>query len=258
MISSWLLAPNLLLLVWAFFFGSLIGLSGIGLGSIGTAGLVVLFQINPVIAVGTNTVNGFLIKLIGSYRHYRYSHVEVALAKPLLIGAIPGEIVGVLLSHFAAPSAFKRILGASLLIVAAALLVDVYFSRGVETVSAGGRLARLRPGLAAAMGALVGLMVGVTSSGSGTLFTAIFLLVYRCLPRRAVGTAVFSANLLLFSAAVLHSLLGHVDFRMLLLLLAGSTPGIAFGTFLCRRAPQRALKFTVAVLILAAGVKLLF
>lgn len=245
------------ILSWAFLFGSLIGLTGIGLGSIGTAGLVMFLNISPIMAVGTNTVNGFLIKSLGAYRHYRYSHVETSLAKNLLLGAIPAEVIGVLLGHFASTQVFKRVLGISLLVVAAALLLDLLWTSSYAASATDERFTKRGRAASMATGALVGLMVGITSSGSGTLFSAIFLLLYRCVPQLAVGTTVFTANLLLLSAAVLHFLLGHVDAKLLLLLIAGSAPGVALGAFLCKHAPHRFLKMAIGLLIFAAGLKLL-
>ncbi|MBI4445155.1 MAG: sulfite exporter TauE/SafE family protein [Acidobacteria bacterium] len=253
------LAHFLAIFGWSLFFGLLIGLTGIGLGSIGTAGLVMFFQQDPLIAVGTNTLNGFLIKIVGSYRHYRYRHVVLSLTRNLLIGAIPGEVAGVVIGHLTSPALFKRLLGVSLMVVAAALLLDLYMARGNGlTTDADPGIFGARPLKSIVAGVIVGLMVGITSSGSGTLFSAIFLLFYRCLPRLAVGTSVFTANILLFSAALLHMLMGHVDWSLLVALFCGSAPGVFLGTILCNRTPQRVLKLSVTVLIFLAGLKLLF
>jgi uncharacterized protein len=244
----------LLLTLWALCFGSLVGLSGIGLGSVGTAGLVLLFRVDPVIAVGTNTVNGFLIKALGSYRHFRYKHVEGQLARELLIGALPGEILGVGLAHLLPAESFKKILGVALILVGLLVLRESayrFIGPSKEMHPARATFAR-----GIAVGLVVGVLVGLTSSGSGTILVTVFMLLYRRPPRIAVGTALFTANLLLLFGAILHIALGHLNITLLLPLFAGSSIGIVGGSFFCRSIPQEMLKIFLGLVITGSGVTL--
>lgn len=105
-------------------------------------------------------------------------------------------------------------------------------------------------------GAIVGLAVGITSVGSGSLIAPFLMLVFPLSPARAVGTDMFHAALLVSTTALLHSQVGHVEWNVLPALLVGSIPGVLLGSYLAPRLPARPLRVGLAMVLLVTGVKL--
>jgi uncharacterized protein len=241
--------------------GILIGLTGIGGGSLMTPLLVVVVGVNPVVAVGTDLAYGAVTKTLGGWRHLRQGTVDLGVSKWLAFGSLPGALVGVFSLqslHHAYGKSFDKVLLAcvagALLIVAAtvltrALVMPKLAERETEsfTFTRRGRVG------AVAIGFVLGLILGLTSVGSGALIGLALIAFFRLTPRRVVGTDVFHAAVLLWVAALAHLAVGNVDFALMGTILIGSLPGVMIGTALIGRVPEDALRPALGAVLLGSA-----
>jgi uncharacterized protein len=245
--------------------GVLIGLTGIGGGSLMTPLLVLFAGVHPVVAIGTDLAYGAITKTLGGWRHLRKGTVDVGVSKWLAVGSVPGSLLGVLIVdrlHDAYGTGFDAKLLAgiavALFVVAGSILARALFmprlvERERETVEL---TARVRAG-AAGIGFVLGLLVGGTSVGSGALIGLALILVFRLTPHRVVGTDVFHAALLLWTAGLAHWATGNVDLTLMANILIGSLPGVWIGTALISRVPAAALRPILGCVLLGSGLGVL-
>jgi uncharacterized protein len=245
--------------------GVLIGLTGIGGGSLMTPLLVLFAGVQPVVAIGTDLAYGAITKTLGGWRHLRKGTVDVGVSKWLAVGSVPGSLLGVLIVdrlHDAYGTGFDAKLLAgiavALFVVAGSILARALFmprlvERERETVEL---TARVRAG-AAGIGFVLGLLVGGTSVGSGALIGLALILVFRLTPHRVVGTDVFHAALLLWTAGLAHWATGNVDLTLMANILIGSLPGVWIGTALINRVPAAALRPILGCVLLGSGLGVL-
>ena len=245
--------------------GVLIGLTGIGGGSLMTPLLVLFAGVHPVVAIGTDLAYGAITKTLGGWRHLRKGTVDVGVSKWLAVGSVPGSLLGVLIVdrlHDAYGTGFDAKLLAgiavALFVVAGSILARALFmprlvERERETVEL---TARVRAG-AAGIGFVLGLLVGGTSVGSGALIGLALILVFRLTPHRVVGTDVFHAALLLWTAGLAHWATGNVDLTLMANILIGSLPGVWIGTALINRVPAAALRPILGCVLLGSGLGVL-
>jgi uncharacterized membrane protein YfcA len=241
--------------------GLLVGMTGIGGGSLMTPLLILVFGIKPVTAVGTDLAYAAVTKTVGGYKHFRQGTVDLSLSTWMAFGSVPAAIGGVWVLH-----ALERSYGGDfdtlmLSLVAAALLFTGVATLGRAVFS--GRLeARERHTVeletrhkvaAVVLGAAVGFVLGMTSAGSGALIAVGLILIFRLIPTRVVGTDVFHAAILLWAAATAHVVAGNVDFGMAGTILIGSVPGVWVGSHLSVRVPTTALRTTMALVLIGSG-----
>lgn len=245
--------------------GVLIGLTGIGGGSLMTPLLVLFTGTPPVTAIGTDLAYGAVTKTLGGIAHLRQRTVDVALCVWLAAGSVPGSLVGVsLIEHLHAR--YGDGFDSALLVgVACALSVTACATLG-RTLLAPAAVARERDHAdltargklhAAAIGMVLGLVLGMTSVGSGALFGLALILIFRLTPHRVVGTDVVHAAVLLWAAGIAHLAAGNVDLVLMANILIGSVPGVLIGTQLITRVPSHALRPTLGCVLLAASLALL-
>ncbi|HEV3228448.1 MAG TPA: sulfite exporter TauE/SafE family protein [Solirubrobacteraceae bacterium] len=246
--------------------GILVGTTGMGGGSLMTPALILVFGIQPVVAIGTDLVYGAVTKTLGGWRHLRQGTVNVPLVAWLAVGSVPGAIAGVL-SLNALRSAYGGknfdsavlvAVAAALLLVATAVLVRVLVlprlvARERDTLVVG----RREKAMAVPFGLAIGFVLAVTSAGSGSLIAVGLILLYRLKPRGVVGTDVVHAAILLWVAGFLHILSGNVDFGLAANILIGSLPGVWIGAGLSARLPENALRPALAIVLVASGLALL-
>jgi uncharacterized membrane protein YfcA len=245
--------------------GVLIGMTGIGGGSLMTPLLILVFGIKPITAIGTDLAYGAVTKTVGGWRHFRHGTVDLSLSLWMAVGSVPAAIGGVYVLEL-----IERTYGDdfdSILIVA--LAVTLLFT-GLVTL---GR-ALLVKGLhdkerhtvemttrnkvyAVVLGLLVGFVLGVTSAGSGALIAVGLILIFHMLPSRVVGTDVFHAAILLWAAAAAHIVAGNVDFLLAANILIGSIPGVWVGSNLTLRVGNSVLRRTLGLVLIGAGFALL-
>ena len=250
--------------VIGFITGTLIGLTGTGGGVLLTPLLMVLTPYPAVTLIGTDIVNGSFTKLLGVFEHRRLGQVRWRLAAFLMVGTVPGTITGILLLSFLKSRLegaeldhlLRLVLGGTLFCVAFLLpLVRLGKAKPDKTwVDAPVRSMRLK---LMAAGALVGLLVALTSIGSGSLLM-IFLLLLTPYPlAELVGTDILYGLATMTLAGFLHVRMGHFDAGLFLHVVAGSLPGVVLGSHLTRLIPERYFSWLFTILYFSLGTRLL-
>jgi uncharacterized protein len=237
--------------------GTLVGMTGMGGGSLMTPMLILLFGFNPKTAVGTDILHGAIFKSFGAFRHRQLGNVHVPLALWMLVGSAPLSLVGVqIASSFsdATQSTMGRVVGGALIAGGIGFALKM-FLKG-NTSDADLHLSRRDKIAAILVGASCGFVVGLTSVGSGTFFGLAMLLLYPLTAPRIVGTDLLHAALLLWVAGAGHLLHGNVDLHAMAWLLVGSIPGVLIGSHLSIRIPERALRSAFAFTLILSGIKL--
>jgi hypothetical protein len=243
--------------------GLLVGMTGMGGGSLMTPILVFLFGIPPATAIGTDIAHGAAFKTVGAVQHRRMGNVRARLAGWMLIGSVPLSLLGVWVNVLLterygddAKSLMGQILGAALLFGAVGLIAKSL----VQTSSSGDPNWKLtnRDRVAAILiGAFGGFIVGLTSVGSGVFFGLTLLVVFPLRAHKVVGTDIFHAAVLLYVAGAAHWAAGNIDFGILFWLLLGSIPGVLIGGRLTLSIPEQGLRLLLAGVLGLAGIKLL-
>ena len=245
-----------------FGIGAIVGLTGVGGGSLMTPLLLGVFKLNPAVAIGTDLWFAATTKLAGAGAHHGQGQVDWRITRRLLAGSVPATLATVAWLHATGGGAVAMHtltfgLGVALLLTALALAFKKHWQ------GAGLRLARHLPGhrLTAATvlaGATLGVLVTLTSIGAGALGAMLILLLYPALPaQRLVGTDIAHAVPLTLLAAVGHASLGHVHWGLLAYLLLGSIPGIWLGSRLSRSLPERLVRALLCASLVTAGLKVI-
>lgn len=245
--------------------GLLVGMTGIGGGSLMTPLLILVFGINPVTAVGTDLAYGAVTKTVGGFKHLRQRTVDMPLSLWMGAGSVPAAIGGVYVLEAiqrAHGAAFDNVLITALAVtllfcgvmtLARALFLKRILGRERDSVAMG-RPEKVR---AVLLGVVVGFVLGATSAGSGALIAVGLIMLFRLVPQRVVGTDVFHAAILLWAAALAHIVAGNVDFVLAGNILAGSIPGVWAGSHLSVRIPVATLRTILAVVLIGSGLGLL-
>ena len=253
---------DLLAVLAGFGVGAIVGMTGVGGGSLMTPLLMGVFKLNPAVAIGTDLWFAAITKSGGSWAHWRLGHVETRITGLLLVGSVPATLATVTLMHFTGvtkgwASALTFALGIALLLTA----VSVAYRRAWHAI--GLRLERWLPPqrqatLTVASGALLGVLVSLSSIGAGAIGATLLLLLYPRLPaHKVVGTDIAHAVPLTLLAGIGHATLGHVEWALLASLLVGSLPGIWLGARLTRAMPERLVRGVLCASLLGAGFKVL-
>jgi hypothetical protein len=245
--------------------GLLVGITGMGGGSLMTPLLILVIGIKPVVAVGTDLAYGAVTKTLGGWRHFNKGTVFPRLAFWLAVGSCPASLVGVwVLDRLrdALGDDFDTFMlvaigGALLLTGGLVLLRALAISDAAARERRAFRMQTRHKVAAVALGASVGFVLGITSAGSGTLIGIGLILGFRLSPHRVVGTDVAHAAVLLWVAALAHVVSGNVDFGLAGTILIGSLPGVWIGTNLATRMPKNALRAALGVVLLASSLALL-
>jgi len=237
--------------------GVLVGMTGMGGGSLMTPMLILLFGFDAKTAVGTDILHGAVFKSFGAWRHRQLGNVHVPLAAWMLLGSAPLSLVGVqIASSFSdgTQSAMTKVVGGTLVLGGLGFLLKTFVHR--DGVAGPLHMVRRDKLLAILIGAVFGFVVGLTSVGSGTFFGLAMLFVYSLQARRIVGTDMLHAAALLWVAGAGHLVHGNVDLHAMAWLLVGSIPGVLVGSHLSIRIPERALRIAFAFVLVLSGVKL--
>jgi uncharacterized membrane protein YfcA len=241
--------------------GILVGLTGIGGGSLMTPLLVIFIGTNPVVAVGTDIAYGAVTKTVGGYRHWRSGTVDLGVSKWLAFGSVPGSVAGVLLIshlHHTHGDSFNDTLlwivacvlaFTALVTLARALFIPALVARERHEVA----LHTHTKVAAVALGLLLGFALGMTSVGSGALVGLALILVFSLTPHRVVGTDVFHAAIMLWAAGVTLIFVGNIDWGLMGTILIGSIPGVWIGEHLSRRVPAAGLRPALGCVMLGSA-----
>lgn len=255
----------------AFGIGIVVGLTGMGGGALMTPVLVLFFGIQPLAAVSSDLVASAVMKPVGSVVHLRRGTVHLRLVGWLCLGSVPAAFAGVLLARALGDGervqeTIRFALGVALLIAAGGLAVRAY-TRLVERAGVrDGRLEALpqgrpaivvRPVPTVIVGIIGGIVVGMTSVGSGSLIIIALMALYPGLrASELVGTDLVQAVPLVASAAIGHLIFGDFQLDVTTALLAGSVPGVWVGAQLSARAPGGLVRRVLAFVLLASALKL--
>ncbi len=245
-----------------FGIGAIVGMTGVGGGSLMTPLLISVFKLHPAMAIGTDLWFAAVTKSGGAWAHQRHGHVDYRITGLLLAGSIPAALATLLLMHFTGitkgwAGTLTFSLGIALLLTA----LVVAFKPSWQALAL--RLERWLPaerktGLTVASGVLLGVLVTLSSIGAGAVGATLILLLYPRLPaHRLVGTDIAHAVPLTLVAGIGHAFLGHVDWALLLWLLLGSLPGIWLGAQLTKTMPERLVRSLLCVSLVTAGLKVI-
>jgi uncharacterized membrane protein YfcA len=244
--------------------GILVGLTGMGGGSLMTPILVIVFGFKPTYAVGTDILHGAIFKTFGAVRHRRLGTVHARLTVWMFLGSGPLSLLGVATAGWledaygdGVQSAEAYAIGAALVLGAAGLVAKTFVKRGVQPSNAPFILQRKDRVRAVLIGAVFGFIVGLTSVGSGTFFGLVMVMIYPLTVAKIVGTDIFHAAALLWVAGLGHLVQGNVDLHAMAWLLLGSVPGIWFASKFTVRVPDDALRLALAGVLALSGIKLL-
>jgi uncharacterized membrane protein YfcA len=242
--------------------GFLVGLTGAGGGALMTPMLILLFGITPSKAISSDLVAAVLMRPVGAIVHLRKGTVNLKLVSWLVLGSVPMAFLGSYLLHLLGDSSsaqdnVERLLGAALLVGAAAMVLRYVLDlRSGQQRDVQVHEITPRPPLTIAVGAVGGLIVGLTSVGSGSLMIVLLLFLYPMLgANRLVGTDLTQAVPLTLAAALGALAFGHVEFTVTTSIIAGSVPAVLIGSFLSSRAPDRFVRPAITFVIFASGLK---
>ncbi len=251
-----------------FAVGLVVGLTGVGGGSLMTPILIFFFGIKPYMAIGTDLLFAAFTKMGGTIKLARARRVDWRVVGQLCAGSIPAALATLYVLHTLGPAnaqvqhVMTTTLGAALLLTAAATLYKALRGKAAPThVAAGQEIAAataIHWSLPPLFGALIGALVTLTSVGAGAIGVTVLMILYPKLPlSRIVGADIAYAVPLTLVAGLGHASLGSVDWSLLTLLLAGSLPGIWVGSHLLTRTPDRVVRSLLSVLLAYAGLKLI-
>lgn len=242
--------------------GIVVGLTGMGGGALMTPLLVLVFGVPPVAAVSSDLAASAVMKPFGGWVHARRHTVNWAMVRWLCAGSVPSAFLGVLLLRLVGDDAamqrtIKVALAVALLLAVAGLLVKAWTGRRHAGEGAPAPV-RIRPLATVALGAVGGLVVGLTSVGSGSLIIVVLLAIYPALrPNDLVGTDLVQAVPLVTAAALGHAFFGDLHLDIAAAVLVGSVPGVLLGARVSSRAPGGLVRAALVVVLLASALKLL-
>jgi uncharacterized membrane protein YfcA len=249
---------------FGFGVGFLVGMTGMGGGSLMTPLLVLIFGIKPTTAIGTDIFYAAITKSAGGWRHLKLKTVNMRLVYWMAAGSVPSAILGVWVLDILQrrlgdqlDETVFAILAACLLVVGAATLLRGFFLADKIQERDDFEMHTRHKVAAVAIGATTGFVIGLSSAGSGTLIAIMLIAVYRLTPKRVVGTDVVHAALLLWAAGIAHIVSGNVDFVLAGNILIGSIPGVIVGSNLSVKWPQGALRTVLGIVLIAAGITIM-
>jgi uncharacterized protein len=249
--------------ITGLFLGLIVGLTGVGGGSLMTPALIILFGFKPTYAVGTDIFHGAIFKTFGAVRHRRLGTVHGHLTLWLFAASGPAAIAGVAISWVLrqqisnAQTVLGYAVGAALIGGGGGFLAKSFVKRGVQSSEGPFIMGRRDKVYALATGAVFGFIVGLTSVGSGTYFGLVMVLVYPLTMARIVGTDIFHAAALLWIAGVGHLIIGDVDLHATVWLLTGSVPGILISSRYTVKVPDLTIRGGLGGILVLSGLKLL-
>jgi len=246
-----------------FLIGALVGVTGMGGGSLLTPILVIFFGFKPTLAVGTDILHGAIFKSFGAVRHRRLGTVHARLTLWMFLGSGPMSLLGVVVATWltnhssSAESIESYAIGVALVIGGIGLVAKTFVKIGVQPDDAPFILERRDRLIAFTLGAVCGFVVGLTSVGSGTFFGLVMVMVFPLTLPKIVGTDIFHAAALLWVAGFGHLVAGNVDLHAMAWLLLGSIPGILLTSHFTLKVPERALRLGLACVLMLSGIKLI-
>ena len=251
-----------------FVVGVVVGLTGVGGGSLMTPLLIFAFGIKPHLAIGTDLLFAAFTKMGGTVNLARSRLIDWRVVGQVALGSVPATLVTLQILKSVGPAnpatqgVMTTTLGVALLLTAAATLYKAVRGKASPTAIAPEQLAKATRArhwsLPLLFGAVIGVLVTLTSVGAGAIGVIVLMLLYPALPlSRIVAADIAHAVPLTLVAGMGHASMGSVDWLLLAKLLAGSLPGIWLGTLLMKKTPDRVIRTLLSVLLAYAGLKLI-
>lgn len=251
--------------------GFLVGLTGVGGGSLMTPFLIVTLGVPAPTAIGTDLIYATVTKMVGSVQHYRQRSVNLEVALFLGFGSIPAALLGVWTLEWIKGSfdparvdaIMTMVIAVTLVVVGSSLIFRTFMPerwvgrRKLHRWDGKGSMSRKRRILTIVFGATGGYLVGLTSIGSGSIMAVLLLLLYPLSPAVIVGTDIAHATVLSLVTGLAHLASGNVDLGLVGTLLLGSVPGVIVGSLVAPRLPGRPLRIVLAVMLVFVGFRLL-
>ena len=258
----------LLLPLLSFLVGIIVGLTGVGGASLITPMLIFVFQVPPAVAISSDVVAATLMKLVGGFKHWKQQTTDLQIVKWLLLGSVPGSLTGVGILHIIKRTGalnlnqvLIHLLGIMLMVVALIALAQLLLKTLMPKldlpeppkIDLETKLGRV---LTVSVGVVLGLLVGMTSVASGSMFAIVLIAFFRLDSRQLVGTDIAQAAILLVFTALGHLTLGTVNWNLVLPIWLGTVPGVLVGAQLCKSTPQGFLRLVIYPLLVSVGWKL--
>jgi|1186.fasta_scaffold79521_2 uncharacterized membrane protein YfcA len=244
--------------------GLLVGLTGMGAGSLMTPILISVFGIPAGTAVGSDLVYAAITKMFGAARHHQLKNVNRELGLWMAAGSVPAAILGVFTLYNVIGNlddVLPKLIGFVLVTVGIAVAVRTFVSIpglwDASKLPTDGELDRRHKILAVGIGVVFGFILGLTSVGSGVFFGMALVTLFPLAARRVVGTDLFHAMMVTVAAGLATLFWGTPDFAVVGSILIGSIPGILIGSHFTARSPDRLLRGIIAVVLATSGLKLL-
>ncbi|MGH3139746.1 MAG: sulfite exporter TauE/SafE family protein [Gaiellales bacterium] len=255
---------NLGMTAAGFGVGLLVGLTGMGAGSLMTPILISVFGIPPTTAVGTDLVYAAITKAFGAARHHQLKNVNKELALWMATGSVPAAFLGTFMLYnvFGNINAWlPDVIGITLVLVGIAVAIRTFVTiRGLWDASklpTDGELTTRHKTYAVIIGVVFGFILGLTSVGSGVFFGMTLVTLFPLSARKVVGTDLLHAFLVTCAAGLGTILFGFPNYAYVAAILIGSIPGILVGSHFTHRLPERALRGSIASVLALSGLKLL-
>ena len=256
---------DLAVVAFGFGVGILVGMTGVGGGSLMTPILILIIGVKPITAIGTDLAYSAVTRSLGGWRHWRRKTVDVPLSLWMAVGSVSAAVTGVggalkLLQHGDKGSFDDTVLltlGAVLMLCGLAMLARLILPHSTADEHERVEMTTRHKVFAVLLGLGIGFVIGVTSAGSGALIVVALILIFRMAPRQVVGTDMFHAAILLWAATLAHLVAGDIDFGLAGTILIGSLPGVWIGSALMYRVPVGALRVALALLLVGASLALI-
>lgn len=263
MLDPTILNAWMLIVAGGFTVGFLVGMTGVGAGSLMTPFLITQVGVQPAIAVGTDLLFASITKASAAAPHHTFGNVNWRIVRWLAVGSVPGSLGMLALLKWLDPDVaamahvIKLALATALVTSAIAILVYPLVTRGRWIRTSAADNVQPRIVTTVLLGLTLGSIVTLTSVGAGAIGVVVLTLLYPALlTRQLVGTDIVHAVPLTLVSGLGHLSMGNTDFTLLGLLLAGSLPGIAIGSRLTGRLPDWFLRFALALILVFAAYQL--
>ncbi|MFN0219267.1 MAG: sulfite exporter TauE/SafE family protein [Hyphomicrobium sp.] len=247
-----------------FVVGFLVGMTGVGAGSLMTPFLITQIGVPPPLAVGTDLLFASITKASAAAPHHNFGNVNWRLVRWLAAGSVPGALAMLALLHYFNPDTaalariIKQALVTALVVSALAILVYPFITRRAAAAQADTADVNVKRLATLALGFTLGTIVTLTSVGAGAIGVVVLTLLYPTLrTRRLIGTDIVHAVPLTLVSGLAHVSMGNADFKLLAVLLVGSLPGIAIGSRLTGKLPDWILRIALAIILCFAAYQLL-
>jgi uncharacterized membrane protein YfcA len=253
-----------LVIAGGFAVGFLVGLTGVGAGSLMTPFLISGIGISPMLAVGTDLLFASITKASAAWRHHALGNVDWAIVRWMSLGSLPGALAMLAWIYFATPDThflaliIRQLLAAALVVSAIGVAIYPLLKRYAMQAPDAHAPTVVRRGPTLILGLTLGVLVALTSVGAGAIGVVALTVLYHSLSaRRLIGTDIVHAIPLTFIAGISHFGMGNVDLEILGLLLIGSVPGIALGSRVTAHVPDWFLRVVLACVLIWAAYSLI-